>query len=70
MTVPYFLFPSLGDTTLALVFRSHAAERCRGRVSWSWSPGISGRALVSGNGGISYVPGEPRLCSCPALRPR
>ena len=63
-------FPSLGDTTQALVFRPHAAERCRGRVSWSWSPGISGRELVSGNDRISYVPGEPRLCSCPALRPR
>ncbi len=25
-------FPSLGNTTPALVFRSHAAERCRGRV--------------------------------------
>ena len=25
---------------------------------------------VSGNDRISYVPGEPRLCSCPALRPR
>lgn len=35
--------PSLGDTTPALAFRPHAAERCRGRVSWSWSPGISGR---------------------------
>ena len=36
-------FPSLGDTTQALVFRPRAAERCRRRVSWSWSPGISGR---------------------------
>jgi hypothetical protein len=27
----------------ALVFRPHAAERCRGRVSRSWSPGISRR---------------------------
>jgi hypothetical protein len=63
-------FPSLGDTTQALVFRSHAAKRCRGRVSRSWSPGTSGRELVSGNGRISYVPGEPQLCSCPALRPR
>ena len=36
-------FPSLGDTTQALVFRPHATERCRGRVSWSWSPGISNR---------------------------
>jgi hypothetical protein len=36
-------FPSLGDTTQALVFRSHAAERYRGRVSWSWSPGTSSR---------------------------
>ena len=63
-------FPSLGDTTPALVFRPHAAERCRGRVSWSWSPGTSGRELVSGNGRISYVPGEPQLCSCPVLRPR
>jgi hypothetical protein len=35
--------PSLGDTTRALVFRPHAAERCRERVSWSWSPGTSGR---------------------------
>jgi len=38
-------FPSLGGTTQALVFRPHAAERCRGRVSWSWSPGISGREV-------------------------
>jgi hypothetical protein len=38
-------FPSLGNTTQALVFRPHAAERCRGRVSWSWSPGISGREV-------------------------
>ena len=36
-------FPSLGGTTQAFVFRPHAAERIRGRVSWSWSPGISGR---------------------------
>ena len=63
-------FPSLGGTTQALVFRPHAAERCRARVSWSWSPGTSGRECVSGNDRISYVPGEPRLCSCPALRPR
>ena len=63
-------FPSLGDTTQALVFRPHAAERCRGRVSWSWSPGTSSREWVSGDDRISYVPGEPRLCSCPALRPR
>jgi len=35
--------PSLGGTTPALVFRPHAAERRRGRVSWSWSPGTSGR---------------------------
>jgi hypothetical protein len=63
-------FPSLDDTTQALVFRPHAAECCRARVSWSWSPGISSRGFVSGNGRISYVPGEPRLCSCPALRPR
>jgi len=35
--------PSFGDTTQALVFRSPAAKRYRGRVSWSWSPGISGR---------------------------
>jgi hypothetical protein len=52
-------FPSLGGATPALVFRSHAAERCRGRVSRSWSPGISGRAFVSGDDRISYVPGEP-----------
>ena len=62
--------PSLGGTTQALVFRPLTAERCRGRVSWSWSPGTSGRELVSGDGRISYVPGEPQLCSCPALRPR
>src|SRR3990172_13064887 len=38
-------FPSLGDTTRALVFRPRTAERCRGRVSWSWSPGTSGREI-------------------------
>ena len=38
-------FPSLGDTTQTLVFRPHAAERCRGRVSWSWLPGTSGREI-------------------------
>ena len=41
-----------------------------GRISWSCSPGTSGREMVDGNDRISYVPGEPLLCSCPALRPR
>jgi len=53
-------FPSLGDATPALVFCPHATERCRVRVSWSWSPGISSRGFVSGDDRISYVPGEPR----------
>ena len=54
--------------------RSHFAH-ARPSAAAGESPGVgnpvspAGR-LVSGNGGISYVPGEPRLCSCPALRPR
>jgi hypothetical protein len=47
--------------------RYHSSARispARGRALprarfWSWSPGISDRAFVSGNGRISYVPGEP-----------
>ena len=54
--------PSLGDTRPS----SHLPRA----VFRSWSPGISGREVVSRNGRISCVPGEPRLCSCPALRPR
>ncbi len=65
-------FLRANDTAQALGFFlcPRAAERLLARISWSWSPGISGRDLVSGNGGTSCVPGEPRLCSCPALRPR
>jgi hypothetical protein len=64
-------FPSCGQYhSSARILCPHTAERSRVRNSWSWSPGISGRDSVSGNGGISCVPGEPRLCSRPALRPR
>lgn len=40
------------------------------RRAWSWSPGTSSRDFFRGDDRISYVPGEPLLCSCPALRPR
>ena len=63
-------FPSLGGTTaFTRSFRSRGG-RVRRRRAWSWSPGISGREFVRGDDRISQVPGEPPLCSCPALRPR
>ena len=70
-----FLPPRFVALTPAVPSRALAFRPFRGRalpraVFWSWSPGISGRAIVDGNDRISYVPGEPRLCSCPALRPR
>ena len=34
------------------------------------SPGCPSGRLPRGDGRISQVPGEPPLCSCPALRPR
>ncbi len=74
----YDFLPLLPPRFVAFAWRYHSSARvspARGRalpraVFWSWSPGISGREFVSGNGRISYVPGEPPLCSCPALRPR
>jgi len=63
-------FPSLGGTTQAFVFHPHAAERYRGRRSGVGHPVPPAGKLVSGDDRISYVPGEPPLCSCPALRPR
>jgi len=64
-------FPSHG--------RYHSKRSCfahtRPSAAAGESPGVGhpvspAGTLVSGNGRISYVPGEPRLCSCPALRPR
>ena len=43
----------------AHVFRPHAAERCRGRVSWSWSPGISRRELSVETAGSPTFLGNP-----------
>jgi len=58
-------FPSLGNTTCTLVFRPPRGRALpRRRVSWSWLPGISGRDFFGGDDRISYVPGEPQLCSC------
>ena len=51
--------PSLGDTTQALVFRPHTAERCRGRSLGVGHPVSPAGRLVSGDDRISYVPGEP-----------
>ena len=59
--------------------RYHSERSCFARTRPSAatgeSPGVGhpvspAGTLASGNGRISYVPGEPRLCSCPALRPR
>jgi len=62
-------FPSLGDTTGTLAFRSRHG-RVLPRRAWGWSPGSPSRDFFHGDDRISYVPGEPLLCSCPALRPR
>jgi hypothetical protein len=51
--------PSLGDTTQALAFRSHAAERCPARVSWSWSPGGSSRESSVETAGSPTFLGNP-----------
>ena len=62
-------FPSFGDTRGARMFRSR--HRCvPRRRAWGWSLGIPLREFFLGDGRISHVPGEPRLCLCPALRPR
>ena len=50
-------FPSLGDTTVALVFRSQAAE-CAAEA-WSWSPGISGREFAVETTGSPTFLGNP-----------
>ena len=48
----YDFLPPISPRFVSFAWRYHsqrscfarsAAERCRGRVSWSWSPGISGR---------------------------
>ena len=36
----------------------------------SWYRHLPRRSLKNGNDRASHVPGEPRLCLCPALRPR
>jgi len=64
----YDFLPSVSPHFVAFVWRYHpkhscfahpAAKRCRRRVSWSCSPGDSGRETVGGDDRISYVPGEP-----------
>ena len=62
-------FPSLGNTTGTLAFRSRHG-RVLPRRAWGWSPGSPGRDFFHGDDRISHVPGEPQLHLCPALRPR
>ena len=50
-------------------FRSRRRRVLR-RRAWSWSPGVPRRDCFRGNDRISHVPGEPKVCLCPALRPR
>ena len=63
--------PRVGQTN-RLGHATPARGRALPRVG---SPGVGhpvppAGTLVSGDDRISYVPGEPLLCSCPALRPR
>ena len=51
--------PYAGGTIPALAFRPLRGRALPRAVFRSWSPGNSGRDLVSGNDRISYVPGEP-----------
>ena len=71
--------PSVSPRFVAFAWRYHSSARISPAVRPSAAAGESSGVghpvspagtLVSGNGRISCVPGEPRLCSCPALRPR
>ena len=75
----YDFLPPVSPRFVAFAWRYHSQRSCFARTRPSaaagGSPGVGhpvspAGKLVSGNGRISYVPGEPRLCSCPALRPR
>ena len=43
-------FPSLGDTSVALVLFRSPADECTARA-WSWSPGVSGRDVAEETAG-------------------
>ena len=75
----YDFLPPVPPRFVSFAWRYHSQRsrfaRTRPSAAAGGSPGVGhpvspAGTLVSGNDRISYVPGEPRLCSCPALRPR
>ena len=75
----YDFLPLLSPCFVAFAWRYHSSARVspalRPSAAVGGSPGVGHPVSptgysVSGDDRISYVPGEPQLCSCPALRPR